>query len=118
MHYNPSNRVDGVVYYQVGQILNILLNECDREDVKALCDRALTYKPSGLELRNEFLLPIRAGLQEWKSGITISIMCKLMITRLLDDTVQGGVFDYERLYLSTVIGFDPSKEMKKVIVNG
>lgn len=112
MHYDPQYHVAGYDYYEIGRLLRILHERCDREDIKDLCENALLRQPRGLELRNEYLLPIREGLQEWKEGVTISMMVKLILTRVLDDSVEGGVYDYNRLSLSTVVAFDPHKELK------
>lgn len=117
MHYNPEHRVAGVDYYSVGQLINIVREQCPRPEVQDICENALIRKPYGLELRNEYLLPIRTGLQEWKSGVTISLMIKLIFTRLLNDTVEGGVFPYEQLRLSTIVAFDPSTDLTEAIHN-
>lgn len=107
--YNPERKISGWQYYSIGQIFSVLENRCDREYVRALCSNALARSPSGLELRNEYLLKIRVGLQEWKEGITLAAMIKTLLTVLLDDTVEGGLFDYRMLNLDTVVAYDPSK---------
>ncbi len=116
--YNPLTRKEGYDYFSVGQILKILHERCDRERVISLCERALTERPVGLELRNEYLLPIRSGLQMWREGVTLASMLKTMLSAFLDDSIEGGKFDYNRMDLDTVIAFDPSKLLEERMYGG
>ena len=116
--YNPTERVSGWEYYSVERLFRVLHERCDRVVVLELCEEALSRQPVGLELRNLFLLQIRANLQEWKAGETLATMLKTMLTRLLNDSVSGGVFDYELLTLDTLIAFDPSKMLERGLEDG
>ncbi len=116
--YNPDSRINGYDYFSVGQVLKILHGRCDRERVISLCERALTERPDGLELRNEYLLPIRSGLQMWREGTTLASMLKTMLSAFLDDSIEGGKFDYRRMNLDTVIAFDPSKLLEERMHSG
>lgn len=107
--YDPQFRKKGVAYYSVADILRILHDRCDRDSVRSLCEEALTRQPRGLQLRNEYLLPIRVDLQAWREGVTLGSMAKVLVSELLDDSVEGGPYPYERLSLGTVVGYDPSK---------
>ncbi len=116
--YNPTRTVEGWDYWRIGYLLRIILERCDREEVRELCEEALAREVSGLELRNNFLLNIRAGLQEWKSGETISYMIKTILSGILFDSVEGGDFPYQQLSLDTYVAFDPSKLLKERLQHG
>lgn len=107
--YDPLYRKGGVSYFSVAEILRILHDRCDRDSVRSLCEEALTREPRGLQLRNEYLLPIRVDLQAWREGVTLGSMAKVLVSELLNDSVEGGPYPYERLSLRTVVGYDPSK---------
>ncbi|MEK0326690.1 MAG: hypothetical protein QQN63_13410 [Nitrosopumilus sp.] len=107
--YDPQFRKKGVSYYSVADILRILHDRCDRDSVKTLCEEALTRQPRGLQLRNEYLLSIRVDLQAWREGVTLGSMAKVLVSELLDDSVEGGPYPYQRLSLRTVVGYDPSR---------
>lgn len=107
--YDPTHRIQGWDYYSLGQIFSVLEKRCDREYVRTLCSNALSRNPTGLELRNEYILKIRVGLQEWKEGITLGAMIKTILTNVLNDTIVGGLYDYNYLSLDTTVAYDPSK---------
>lgn len=112
----PAKRVDGHDYYSIAQILNVIYKYCDVEKAKTLCETALIDSPVGLQLRNDFLLPIRVELQEWHAGTTISLTCKMLLQRILEDTttdLKKQKLDYNRLSLATLIAFDHTHEMKQ-----
>lgn len=112
--YDPNTRIQGYAYYEVGRILRILMERCTIDRVRDLCEEALTRAPQlePLQLRNEYLLPIRVALQGWKEGYTLAVMMKQMLSALLDDSVEGGPYDYNRISLRTIIGYDPSKQIE------
>ena len=114
--YNPKHQYSNTDYYVIGQLLRVLIERCDRERVQDLCEQALSRRPYGLELRNEYILPIRENLAEWTDGITLHVIIKMILSRILDDTVEGGKYDYEKLTLDTIIAFDPNSIMKDAIV--
>lgn len=133
VYYDPNLVIDGFIYFKIGRILYILWENLGDHSprAKGLIDECLTREPTGLELRNEFLLPIRTALQEWKTfdprvGFTVSpmaSMCKLLLSRVLDDSVlsddpsKNGIIHPNSLTLSTVVAVDPSKMNKEAVAN-
>ena len=110
--YNPTVTRDGYAYYTIRQIFRVLIDRCDVKEVKDLCENALSSNPVGLDLRNNYILPIRVELQGWHQGTTISIVVKLMLTRILEDTVadpRRQKLDYKMLTLGTLVAFDQNK---------
>ena len=115
LQYDPMYRDRKYDYYYIGQLLRTLLERCDRPNVQKLCEEALSYQPSGLQLRNDYLLEIRAGLEEWKEGTTLHIIIKNILERVLHDTVAGGKYPYDRLSLNTLVAFDYDASMDMTI---
>lgn len=137
--YEPSLRVAGWYYFTIGRILYVIwesiniqmrqgmvIDEAGRKRLEtlqhaaALCSDALDKEPTGLELRNDYLLPIRTDLQEWSFGAMgsniIGSMCKLLLTAILDDSVatpEDGTRAAEGLTLYTRVAYDPSKQLHR-----
>jgi hypothetical protein len=107
MSYNPTRRLPGIDYWQVGRLLYIIERECRVPKVQELVQEALLRHPEGYELRNEYLNPIRVAMQEWRVGYTLSSMVKGMLQMLLIDT-RDGKLAIESLTMDTLMAYDPS----------
>ncbi len=133
VYYDPTLRVNGFIYFSVGRILYILWENLGDHSplAKGLIDECLSSQPTGLRLRNEYLLKIRTELQNWKTfdardGFTVSPMaslCKILLSRVLDDSVlvdgvpkTNGIHP-ESLTIYTVVAVDPSKQNDQAVAN-
>lgn len=130
--YNPQMKYAGYTYYFIGRILFILWESLPDDpegtqeqkamwlEAKRLIDECLTLEPRGLGLRNEYLLPIRVNLQDFKTDTSRAQICKRVLTNILDDTVvPGGILPPEALSLKTQVAVDYSRlNSERLVLEG
>ena len=117
IRYNPTAVRKGWDYYSIGIICRILIERCDRPEVQDICENVLTMNPTGIDLRNNYILPIRVGLQEWRVTYNLARIIKVLLSRVLNDSVEGGIVDYRGLSTNTIIAWDISKMLDEAVVN-
>jgi hypothetical protein len=130
--YQPQIRVKGYSYWKISRLMEVILHigPSENDRAKTLASDVLTRRPYGLELRNEYLLPLRLEMQGWHHSAlsaddrtgTAHFMMKILFDRLLADTTidrETGIankFNPQLLTLETLIAFDQSKMLSEAVV--